>query len=346
MSFLKRFFRPQPTQPRQQAPPSACPYCGAVLDPAPERNRKCPHCGERIVVRTRRSDGAKVLLTEAGAREFDKERKQEAARNKALRRAQNIGASESDFQRVERELAEKWGYAPPRDVFWRLASEAAMAAMRTGDEHQLSMVYWEQARLLFEEGREHLQIQREAEKAALHRYAEDGVSRVEISAGECAVCRADDGRRFSVSDALEKLPIPKEHCENGWCKCTWLPVVESGVGYSPPGAEPTWVFLGHEELASVAKLRREGKLDEAEAILLTAEPTPAVLDELRKVASIRARSAKQEDDWATVVRHLEGYTALANKCRAHCIKVVNAEPPGHTPKDQKLLEEAKTKLGK
>ena len=197
MKFLKRFFKPQPAQPRQQAPPSACPYCGAVLDPAPQRNRKCPHCGERIVVRTRRSDRAKLLLTE-----------------------------ESDFRRVERELTEKWGYAPPRDVFWGLASEAAMAAMRTGDEHQLSMVYWQQARLLFEEGREHLQIQREAEKATLHRYAKQGIGHVEIQAGECGVCRADDGRRFSVSDALEKLPIPKEQCENGWCKCMWLPVVE------------------------------------------------------------------------------------------------------------------------
>jgi hypothetical protein len=169
---------------------------------------------------------------------------------------------------------------------------------------------------------------------------------VEISAGECAVCRADNGRRFSVSDALEKLPIPKEHCENGWCKCMWLPVAESGVGYRPLGAEHGSVFLGHEELASVAKLRREGKLDEAEAILLKAEPTQAVLDELRKIASVRAWSAKQEDGWAAVVRHLEGYTALANKWRARCIKLVNAEPPVHTLKDQRLLEEARNELGK
>lgn len=105
-----------------------------------------------------------------------------------------------------------------------------------------------------------------------------------------------------------------------------------------------WIFLDHEKLAVVAKLRREEKLDEAEKILLRAEPTPAVLDELRKIASKRAQSAKKKGDWSDVIRHLENYNELANKCRKHCIKMVNQEPPPHTEKDQKLLVEAKVIL--
>jgi len=105
-----------------------------------------------------------------------------------------------------------------------------------------------------------------------------------------------------------------------------------------------WIFLGHEELASIRKLRRQGKLDEAEKILLKGEPSPAVLDELRKIASARARLAKKEGDWEAVVRHLERYTSYAQKWRWYCVKMTNQEPPIHTAQDRKLLHEAKSKL--
>ena len=78
--------------------------------------------------------------------------------------------------------------------------------------------------------------------------------------------------------------------------------------------------------------------------VMKAEPSPAVLDELRKIASKRARGAKKAGDWHAVVQYLEGYTAYAEECRDHCIKTVNAEPPGHTKSDSKLLQEAKAKL--
>ena len=41
------------------------------------------------------------------------------------------------------------------------------------------------------------------------------------------------------------------------------------------------VFLGHDELRYMRQLRKEGQLDKAENLLLKAEPSPAVLDELR-----------------------------------------------------------------
>ena len=104
------------------------------------------------------------------------------------------------------------------------------------------------------------------------------------------------------------------------------------------------VFLGHDELAYVRGLRKGGKLEEAEKLLLRAEPSPAVLDELRKNASIKAREAKKRGDWQAVVRHLEGYSAYARGCREECIKMVNQEPPRHTETDMKRLEEAKAKL--
>lgn len=79
---------------------------------------------------------------------------------------------------------------------------------------------------------------------------------------------------------------------------------QQGISTSPKRR----VFLGHDELRYVRQLRNEGQLDKTETLLLKAEPSPAFLDELRKVASTRARIAKKEGDWEAVIRHLEGYT--------------------------------------
>jgi hypothetical protein len=105
------------------------------------------------------------------------------------------------------------------------------------------------------------------------------------------------------------------------------------------------VFLGHDELKYVRGLRNEGKLDKAEKLLLKAEPSPAVLDELRKLASIRARVAKKDGNWELVVQYLEKYSIYANQWREHCLKTVNQEPPAHTKSDILLLNEAKKRLG-
>lgn len=39
-----------------------CPYCGRPISPRPRRARKCPHCGEQLVVR-----GGQLVTTKAPA---------------------------------------------------------------------------------------------------------------------------------------------------------------------------------------------------------------------------------------------------------------------------------------
>jgi len=100
------------------------------------------------------------------------------------------------------------------------------------------------------------------------------------------------------------------------------------------------VFLGHDELAYVRGLRKVGKLEQAEELLYKAEPSPAVLDELRKIASEKAKIAKRNGDWESVVKYLEVYNEYAAKWTGY----LNQESPSHTASDKKLLQEAKQKL--
>ena len=115
------------------------------------------------------------------------------------------------------------------------------------------------------------------------------------------------------------------------------------AGRNQESGEQRYV-LGHDELAYARKLRNEGELDKTEAFLLKADPSPAVLDEMRKLASTRAKQAKKDGDWEAVVAHLEGYNRYAEQRRDYCIRSVNQEPPKHTKRDMNLLNQAKTKL--
>lgn len=207
-----------------QSIPPACPSCGVILDTFPSRTRKCPSCKQKLVVRTRRSDRAKLLLTESQGRVFDTERSRDAKRNKAIRHSLlHLGCSKRDFELIENELARRFGVALPGDTYCVLANSAIKEPMLNKEWHRVGMIQWGMARWLYEEGREHIQMQREAYKADLLHHLSQGRTHVRVVSGSCNECRKNDGRVFSVSDALNSAIIPNERCKNGWCICLWLP---------------------------------------------------------------------------------------------------------------------------
>ena len=196
-------------------PPGArsgvCPNCQCALAVQPVRTRKCPQCRAIIVVRTNRADGAKLLLTEGQAADYDKVRREEARMNAAMRRAANIGIERSEFERRFREMAARAGSPPsPREVFWALAEEAVGAARRREDWWDVSRARWEQARLLCEEGADCMPLMREASKFQLLSLQQQGIKTVTLLSSQddrvCDGCRAHDGRRMSISSTVGGKP--------------------------------------------------------------------------------------------------------------------------------------------
>ena len=216
-----------PADHRAKKPPeqlAACPHCGVILDPPPARNRKCPSCRSKIVVRTRRSDGSKLYLTEDDANIFDAERKADAYRNKALRAAADIGMGQTAFERTEKELLAKSPGYGPGDVFWSLASKQVANQMRAGNWHGLSMTYFHQALWLHNEGRPYARLKVESEKALAQSYAGHGCQELEVMAGCCPNCDQFQGRIYPIEQAINEWPVPVEDCTNGWCTCSWIRV--------------------------------------------------------------------------------------------------------------------------
>ena len=58
------------------------------------------------------------------------------------------------------------------------------------------------------------------------------VLKVEILASDnsCENCKSQNGKIYSIGDAIKNKPLPCKECNNevyGYCRCTYLPVIES-----------------------------------------------------------------------------------------------------------------------
>lgn len=179
------------------------------------------------------------------------------------------------------------------------------------------------------------------------------------SDGKRILLTADEKQRLSRERArhhdLEHMsPEWKRAYNKAWAslerQCGFAPehgdvqwrVLNQLVFSQPPGQKGH--FLGHDALNALKRLRQEGKLEIVEEALLKSEPTPAVADELRKTLSAKASLARKKQDWASVVENLERYLAYADRWRAYCLALVNAEPPPLGKRDAKLLKKARRQI--
>ena len=210
------------------SPAAFCPYCGVELVPPPKASKKCPHCGQKIHRQTVAGTDERRLMTEAQAAENDKAWEPYHAHDESVRIAQSLGFSQSDFERVQGELASHWGREPPsHDVLWRLMNEGLLLARARGDLLKQSAIYGEQAHLLYQEGRPYLELARKAAQLRLqYEASRDPLRRLHVySANDpyvCPSCRALANRRrgWTVAEALEDPPLPNPKCASGWCRCS------------------------------------------------------------------------------------------------------------------------------
>jgi hypothetical protein len=202
---------------KQVASDASCPHCNVILDPIPQRKTRCRACGNDIYVRTNPFNKQKIYYL-----------KHEDALS--LDTVKNLPISEKEYDKTEKELAKKFGKPPmPGDVVWGILNNHLVSAMQRNDWQDMKMIYWQQARLLFESGQEFFGVLQESAKCELHRYkVSNVVHKVEIltAGSSCSKCQSLQGKIITVKEALVTMPIPVKDCENIFCRCTYLAVVE------------------------------------------------------------------------------------------------------------------------
>ena len=215
------------------SPVATCPYCAYVLDPVPDRIRRCPSCRQPIVVR--HADGRTVLLAESAVPVFDRERQRildeqrwTAERVHWLTLAEGVGALESRRTR----LAEKDLSAASVEACRALylsAAEANVRSARTSKRwNDVAKIRRQEAAVLFEASGSALPpaedivaFHRDAMLAELRALALDYTHAELVSKGCCKTCRADDGKAFKIAAELREPRLPHDGCPKGLCPCEW-----------------------------------------------------------------------------------------------------------------------------
>lgn len=214
----------EPAKPPKAEPqPSAnCPHCGHTFEKMPSRKRKCPTCGESVIVKKDPATEQKILMTEKQASAADVAWKQIYF---VRRWARRLEITESEVHSRHAKMAPG---TSPRDALWSIMNERSQGA---SDHTESKMALFEMGLFLHEEGRDNLKVMQEAARAQLREIRSVGIrDEVKIfSEGGCDTCRALDGTVLTIEQALKTMPIPCPECVHdvndsgrGWCRCMYF----------------------------------------------------------------------------------------------------------------------------
>lgn len=218
-----------------------CPYCHKALKKIPGSKTKCPHCGHFIYVRTKPTNGQRILIKEDQIEQIEQEWQDYfIVRDFKERIKSQCGSGfNKKYSAIKDELTKKFGLEPlEEDILWGLSNHLLLGLMKKGDWQEMKTIYFAQASFLHDDGQDCMKVLGEAHKCDLRDYARSKLIRkVEIiTCGEssCPSCRKLSGKIFTIERALNEMPLPEKDCSSepnlkskqGWCRCCYGPVVD------------------------------------------------------------------------------------------------------------------------
>lgn len=213
-----------------------CPNCHKTLIKIPKRKTVCPFCSKPIYVRTT-VEGIRKLVTTTQAEYIEKEWNEKYKEDWMTESLLQFDISVDKYQAACNEYLQKNKFLSKSDVYWRLLSEVNHKLIKAGDFQQLSLLYTEQAYFLHtHENKKCNHILRANHDLTLRSLQMNKlIEQVQIHVvdNSCEECKVNQKKIMSFSEALEKKLLPHLKCKNdynlkseeGWCRCTYFPVV-------------------------------------------------------------------------------------------------------------------------
>lgn len=112
---------------------------------------------------------------------------------------------------------------------WSDLENEKFETVKKRDWHSVKMIALEQATFLEKEKKDSFTLRKEAAKYEIYENQEVCETlgcKLEILAGpdSCDICKKQEGKTYSIKEALEKMPIPHKDCNHkiGFCRCCWV----------------------------------------------------------------------------------------------------------------------------
>ncbi len=232
MSILKRLFgsknkpekkvsnNPKESIAAKSVSVAVCPYCSEQLEKKPARKKKCPHCGNYILVRKGKlitENQKKVYLFTA---DFE-----------------SMGVTVQSFNKHKKALSQEWGNTPKvNDVFWRILNDLIS---KQKDLSKLVIIYEKMGHIAKEEGKNPSTYYEQAKKlqVRIHRSTLQGhkdlgfmIVGVQVAgmndSHQCSYCRSIDRKVYSIDQALSEMPLPGKCSAESRCRCMYIAVFD------------------------------------------------------------------------------------------------------------------------
>ena len=210
-----------------------CPHCGIELKKTPLSKTWCTNCKNYMYVRSLPITEQRVVITEKEKDKIDKDRKA-WIEFKKLKSREDL--ADKDFINAKEELKKQYGFEPPlSDVVWAVYGKLVFKYAK--DYSRLWDVWYSRAIFITKENKDPNLCLKEAAKASLNDFKEQGINKVEIIVlGEegnhrfCSNCIKSNGKILTIDEALTTMPIPNPNCsfkfkegQYSFCRCSYNP---------------------------------------------------------------------------------------------------------------------------
>ncbi|MGO9480785.1 MAG: hypothetical protein ACLP05_03250 [Candidatus Kryptoniota bacterium] len=198
-----------------------CPNCGKRLSNPPKRKAKCPFCKKDIFTRVIPESGIVVLVARSQLHSVEQSREEFYKMKGWWERLRFYGIGDAEKEISRDRLQQKVGGAPSdRDVAWSIFNEL----LAKDNSPQLC---YEMALFIYEEGRIPFDLLTQHNKLTVQSISNPPFpNKVQILTGCCPECDKHEGEIMTISEALEKMPIPRRSCTHrigngppGFCIC-------------------------------------------------------------------------------------------------------------------------------
>jgi rubrerythrin len=209
-----------------------CPYCNVLIEKEPKGKFKCPSCKEEIHLQKLGDKTIFISKMDYESLQIDKKRKTEE--NKYYRFFENYDLSYDYLTERKNEWFNKFKEkANFPDLIWSLLNDTLTAYAKSQRFHDMAMLYLEMAVIQKNNNKEFFHLLQESKKMELYSIKKEMLGlkyKIVISATYnkyCQECQEQDGKMFTVDEALEKMPIPVKNCTNdGFCRCCYATKID------------------------------------------------------------------------------------------------------------------------